>query len=28
MRLRLLHGWRRLACVADAEPTTPVDAQR
>jgi hypothetical protein len=27
-RLRLLHGWRRLACVADAEPTTPVDAPR
>jgi hypothetical protein len=28
MRLRLFHGWRRLACVADAEPTTPVDAPR
>jgi hypothetical protein len=28
MRIRLLHGWRRLACVSDAEPTTPVDAPR
>jgi hypothetical protein len=31
MRLRLLHGWRRrrrLTCVGDAEPATPVDAPR